>query len=185
MRYLLATNTVCCKARSFGMYLVRLVSASDKFEHTVVGTGMARIDFLFGQNCEIRSSPRATSILGRCKNARKRNPDPRLSRDDSTGGRWWSLQRPRHRPNGTGLSLAITTTSLVAAPSTRAPDHLAAQHVRVMLTSARVWQFSAGCCGKIQATALNSGTHDMVVCAAISFRGVAMARSSRGAPPIH
>ena len=36
----------------------------------------------------------------------KRKPDPSLSCDDSTVGRWWSLHRPRHRPNGTGLSSA-------------------------------------------------------------------------------
>ena len=34
--------------------------------------------------------------------------------------------------NGTGLSSAIMAASPVAAPSTRAPDHLAAQHARVM-----------------------------------------------------
>ena len=117
-----------------------------------------------------RPTPRtAPSILGRSKSGQTRNPDPRLSRDDSTGGRWRSLQRPRHRPNGTGLSLAITTTSPVAAPSTRAPDHLAAQHVRVMRTSARVGQRSAGCCGKSHVTTLNRRTHHMVVCAPIAL----------------
>ena len=66
----------------------------------------------------------------RYKNVHKRKPSPRLSRDDSTVRRWWSLLRPRHRPDGTGLSSAITAASPGAAPSTRAPDDLAAQHVR-------------------------------------------------------
>ena len=48
-----------------------------------------------------------------------------------------SLHRPRHRPNGTGLSSAITTAPLVAAPSTRAPDDLAPQHCAVCATSAK------------------------------------------------
>ena len=42
--YPLANNTVRCKARGFRTYLVRLVSAPDKSEHTV-GTGATQINF--------------------------------------------------------------------------------------------------------------------------------------------
>ena len=38
-----------------------------------------------------------------------------------------SLHGPRHGPTGTGLSSGIMPAPPVAAPATRAPDHLAAQ----------------------------------------------------------
>ena len=89
---------------------------------------------LLPERCTRAVASVATSILSRYKSAQTRKPNPRLSRDDSTVGSWWSLHRPRHRPNGTGLSSTIMAAPPGggAAPSTRAPDHLAAQHVRVM-----------------------------------------------------
>ena len=48
-----------------------------------------------------------------------------------------SLHRPRHRPHGMGLSSATITAPLVAAPSTRAHDHLGPQHCAVCATSAQ------------------------------------------------
>ena len=47
-----------------------------------------------------------------------------------------SLRGPRRRPNGTGLSSAITIAPLVAVPSTRAPEHLAPEHCAVCAKSA-------------------------------------------------
>ena len=48
-----------------------------------------------------------------------------------------SLRGHRHRPSGTGLSSGTIPASPMAAPATRAPDHLAPQHARGAQTFAR------------------------------------------------
>ena len=77
-----------------------------------------------------------------------------------------SLHRPRHRPNGTGLSSGAIAAPLVAAPSTRAPDHLAPQHCAVCAKSA--WDCGCDCApmGHRHSVSHRGRTHGYVASAA-------------------
>ena len=131
------------------------------------------------------SSHKARCIHSCYKDARKRQIRLPLFPIVGTVRCQRSLRGPRRRPNGTGLSSAITTAPLVAVPSTRAPEHLAPEHCAVCAKSAMDCGCDCAPVGHRHSASHRGRTHGYVVSAASESQVAPTTRGCTGRPEVH